>query len=105
AGVFNFAKPVNLDLVPAPLYNVLENDGTATIIVTRTGGAAGQVTVDYAVTSGSALAGTDFTAVSGRLTFAANETSKTFSVPILIDSASNEGLETANLALSNPTGG
>ena len=81
-------------------FSVLENAGSATITVTRSNGLA-PTTVDYAVTSGSATAGADFTAVSGTLSFAQDELSKTFTVPIL-DDFLIEGDETANLTLSNP---
>ena len=60
-----------------------------------------QVTVDYATSDGTAASGTDFTAQSGTLTFAANETSKTVSVATTDDSA-DEGDETFTLALSSP---
>jgi hypothetical protein len=40
------------------------------------------VTVNYATAAGSALAGSDFTAVSGKLTFAKNEMTKSIVVPI-----------------------
>ena len=62
---------------------------------------SGTVTVDYATTDGTATAGSDYTATSGTLTFAAGETGKTVSVPVL-DDAHDEGSET--LTLSNASG-
>ena len=61
------------------------------------------VTVDYATADGTATAGSDYTAVSGALTFAAGETEKTVSVPVL-DDAHDEGSETLTLSLSNASG-
>ncbi|WP_420633094.1 Calx-beta domain-containing protein [Candidatus Palauibacter sp.] len=60
-----------------------------------------QVTVDYATSDGTATSGTDFTAHSGTLTFATNETSKTVSVATTDDSVDEEN-ETFTLALSSP---
>ena len=60
--------------------------------------------VDYASADISAMAGSDYTAVTGSLSFADGEISKTFSVDI-IDDADYEGDETLSLSLSNPTGG
>ena len=59
------------------------------------------VTVAYATSDGTAAAGPDYSATSGTLTFAANETSKTVSVPVLNDSH-DEGSETLTFTLSNP---
>jgi hypothetical protein len=78
--------------------------GPAVTVVTRSGGSAGAVTVQYATTNGTALAGSDYTATSGTLTFAAGETSKAFSIPILND-AVPESAESFTIALSNPAGG
>ena len=64
---------------------------------------SGTVTVDYATSDGSATAGSDYTRTNGRLTFAAGETEKTVSVPVL-DDAHDEGSETLTLTLSNPSG-
>src|SRR5262249_21162935 len=84
-------------------YSVIENGGTATITVTRAGGSSGSVTVNYATSNGTATAGSDYTTTSGTLTFADGETSKTFTVPIIDDTAV-EGNETINLTLSSPGG-
>ena len=71
--------------------------------VSLSSAATGAVTVDYATADGSAAAGADYTATSGTLTFAAGETAKTVSVPVL-DDAVDEGEETFTLRLSNATG-
>ena len=62
-----------------------------------------RVTVDYATSDGTAAAGADYTATSGTLAFAAGETEKTVSVPVL-DDDHDEGSETLKLTLSNATG-
>lgn len=61
------------------------------------------VTVYYTTASGSATAGSDFTPVSGTLTFAPGQTTKTIVVSTLNDSLV-EGNETFTLNLSNPVG-
>ena len=58
-------------------------------------------TVAYATSDGTATADVDYTETSGTLTFAAGETAKTVSVPVLND-ALDEGSETVTLTLSNP---
>ncbi len=63
----------------------------------------GTVTVAYATADGTATAGDDYTATSGTLTFAAGETLKTVSVPVLEDDH-DEGSETLTLRLTSPTG-
>src|SRR5438093_3965664 len=85
-------------------YSVTEGAASVTITVTRAGGAASGVTVDYATSNGTAAAGSDYTAKSGTLSFAAGVTSKTFAIPIVKDTL-DESDETVNLTLSNPTGG
>ncbi len=82
-----------------------ENAGSLTLRVSRFGGLAGSVSVNYATANGTALAGSDYTATSGTLTWAAGEGgSKTIVIPILQDTA-QDGVKTFTLALSNPTGG
>lgn len=87
-------------------FSVNENadPATATITVTRIGGSAGEVQIDYATSNGSATADSDYTAASGTLTFADGVTSQTFDIPILDDTQS-EGHETVTLQLTNPTNG
>lgn len=60
------------------------------------------VTVDYETADGSALAGRDYEAVSGHLTFAPGQTQLTIRVPILDDLLHEED-ETFELNLSHPT--
>ena len=51
-------------------YNVTEEtDGFVNIIVTRSDGRDGAVSVDYATEDGSAVAGSDYTAMNGTLTW------------------------------------
>jgi hypothetical protein len=59
-----------------------ENSGTAIITVARSGNTSGVVTVDYATSDGTAHAGSDYTAESGRLTFNAGQAFASFSVPL-----------------------
>ncbi|MCZ0936891.1 MAG: SwmB domain-containing protein [Gemmatimonadetes bacterium] len=70
-----------------------------TVSLSRT--SSQQVTVAYATSGVTATSGTDFTAASGTLTFAPNETSKTVSVATTDDS-DDEDDETFTLRLSSP---
>jgi hypothetical protein len=82
------------------------NSGTTpvTFTVTRTGNTAGASSVTYATANGTALAGSDYTAVAPTvLTFAAGETAKTVTVPVTGDLV-DEPDETFLLKLSSPTG-
>ena len=63
------------------------------------------VKVDYATADGSARAGSDYTATSGRLTFRPGaSSSQIVTVPVLDDAVEDSG-ETFSLRLSNPQGG
>ena len=91
----------------APTPTVSVSDGSATegdavaFTVSLSAASSRQVTVEYATSGGTATSGTDFTAASGTLTFAANETSKTVSVSTADDSVDEEN-EAFTLTLSNP---
>jgi predicted lipoprotein with Yx(FWY)xxD motif len=94
--------------VAAPRFAVSDSTvaegSTATITVRRSGDTADAATVDYATSAGAATEQVDFTRSSGTLTFAAGETSKTFTVATANDGAT-EGAESFTVTLSNPSTG
>ena len=105
-------RPPPLPAVETKRAIAREGTDAAAVFTVRLDRAASQaVTVDYATADGAgvwastppAAAGADYTATSGTLTFAAGETSKTVSVP-LIDDAIDEGTEYFLLRFSNPQG-
>ena len=81
------------------------NSGTRNLAftVSLSAAATGPVTVAYATGNGTATAGSDYTAASGTLTFAAGETSKVVNVQVSGDTAV-EANETLTLTLSSPSG-
>ena len=83
-------------------YTVTEGR-TATLTVTRTGGAIGTATVAYATSAapGQATAGVDYPTRTGTLTFGPGVTSRTLTVPTTND-VLVEGPESLTVALSNP---
>lgn len=85
-------------------YSVNENGGSVTINVNRINGTTGTISVDYASADSTAIAGNDYTASSGTLSFADGETAKSISVA-LIDDTEVENSETLSVTLSNATGG
>lgn len=87
----------------SPAYNVNESGVSATITVLRQSITNSTVAVSYSTGNGTAVAGSDFVATSGVLTFTNGEVSKTFTVQV-IDDTVEEGPETALLSLSSPTG-
>lgn len=82
-----------------------ESDDTATLTVSRTGGAAAGVVVAYAVSGGSATPNRDFLSVSGKLYFAAGESTKTIVVPLLDDVVDELPIETIEFSLTEIFGG
>ena len=77
---------------------------TLDFVVTLSRARTSETTVNYATSDGTATAGSDYTAASGTLTFAAGETSKTVKVTVLDDSHDDDGDETMTFTLSNPVG-
>jgi len=82
----------------------LEAVSPAEIAVVLTSAQAEQISVDYAVTGGTATSGQDFTLEAGTLVFNPGETAKTISIDIVND-GEDEDDETIELNLSNVSGG
>jgi hypothetical protein len=117
----NLSAQITVDPVTAPVFNfdnatysVNEGDGHATVTVNRTGNTAGAATVSYAtsdtaaltncnVTNGIASSRCDYTTSVGILRFAAGESSRTISIP-LVDDDYAEGNESFSITLSNALG-
>jgi uncharacterized protein (TIGR03118 family) len=88
-------------------FTINEGSGHIEVTVTRQGDASGSATINYATFDQSqpdhASQKSDFEIAAGTLTFAAGETSKTFTVLVVNDSF-DENDEVIDLFLSNPTG-
>ena len=82
---------------------VQEAEGAALVFTATLSHASSRtVTVDYATSDGTAVAGSDYSAASGTLTFNAGDTSQTVHVTVLTDSE-DESQETLTLTISNPS--
>ena len=79
-------------------------DAQLDFVVSLSRAAPSAVTVAYRTRNGTALAGQDYTDTSGTLTFAAGDTARTVTVPVL-DDVHDEGSETMKLKLANASGG
>ena len=89
--------PVRLSIADA---EAAEDAGAMHFTVTLTPPQSGDVSVQWSTADGSATAGEDYEALSGMLVFAAGETGKVLSVP-LVDDAVGEDEETFAVRLSN----
>ena len=76
-----------------------ESAGTISFTVTRTGDLASASSVDFTTRGGTASAGSDYTALTGKVNFAAGEVSKLVTISIAND-ARLEGHETILVRLS-----
>lgn len=92
--------PVEFTLPAASGAGGSVNTTPAAFTVTLSAASAQPVTVQYATANGTALAGSDYQATSGTLTFAPGETQKTITVQVIRDTVA-EPTETFSLALSN----
>jgi len=89
----------------ASSYTVAQGAGALTVTVNRSQGSSGSVSVAYATTNGSAVAGTDFTAASGTLDWADGDPApKTFSIAVS-NAKPFAGTKSFSVALSDPTSG
>ena len=84
--------------------SAVESAGFIQVNVQRVGNTNGVVTVNYATTNGTAIAGTNYQATSGLLTFFAGESAKSISVP-LINNTNSVGNLFFTIGLANPSSG
>ena len=87
--------------ISASAVSAAESEQTVAISVALSFTSPLSITVDYATQDVTAIAGEDYTATSGMLTFAPGEQTKTLTIPLRADTAYEEG-ETFQLVLSNP---
>jgi uncharacterized repeat protein (TIGR01451 family) len=85
-------------------YELSETGGVALVTVERVNGSQGSVTVDYATSNGTAVAGSDYTATSGTLVMSNGVVAATIGIPVVND-AEDELDEMFYIRLGNPTGG
>ena len=91
--------PVRVQFDPTS-YAVTEGE-TATVTVALNVTSTETVMVDYATADGTAVSPTDYTAVSGTLSFAPGQLTQSFTVTT-IDNTMDDGNRTVQLLLSNP---
>ena len=87
----------------APEYEVVEDDGPATITLELSALPGAEITVDYALSNGAAVASTDYMMASGTLVFEGTEPTAAFTVTINVDTTPEED-ETVIMTLSDPNG-
>ena len=100
------AQPVSVGFEMTQ-YAVASSAGTATIGVERFGNVSALVTVQYATSNGTAIAGKQYAPAAGTLTFLPGQaySEQTFPVTILANASQSASTTTVNLTLSQPTGG
>lgn len=99
--ILNDDAPPSLSINDVTVAEGNTGSVNATFTVTLTAASEQSITVNYATSDGTAVAGQDYTTRSGTLTFAAGTTSQTVAVPVVGD-ALNEVNETFTVNLSSP---
>lgn len=97
-------KPPDTISFTSTTYTVVEGSGYASIALTRSS-SKGKVFVTFATSNGTAVAGTNYSAVSSTVAFRSGSADSTVSVPILVDGVSGQPSLTVSLALTNPKKG
>jgi chitinase len=97
------ATPPSVTISDATLMEGASGTREMVFTISLSKAATEAVTIPWSTQDGTALAGSDYGAASGSLTFAPGETSRTISVTILGD-ALVEGNESFNLVLGAPAG-
>jgi hypothetical protein len=95
--------PASLSIHDATVLEGLSGTKNAAVVVSLSAPSTKPVTVNYSTLNGTARAGSDYDAVSGKLTFAKGETSKTILVPVYGDRLA-ENSEWFNVSLDGAKG-
>ncbi len=74
------------------------------LTVTRTGGSASEVSVDFTTVDGTATAAGDYDTTSGTLTFDAGQVSRTITIPLQIEPGA-QPTKSFSVAITNTIGG
>ncbi|MBC8009474.1 MAG: hypothetical protein H7067_05215 [Burkholderiales bacterium] len=82
----------------------VERNGSATLTLRRYGPASEAVSIRYTTADGTALAGTDYVAATGTVTWAAGDSADKTLALSLLDDAAIEPAKTFRVLLSDPTG-
>jgi hypothetical protein len=98
-----FAVPPTKILFSSATLSVSENAGNAIVNVRRNGNTNGSSSVQCQTSDGTAIAGSNYTATSGVLTFGVGETNKNITIPIIDDTFLN-GDKIFTVTLSSPSG-
>jgi len=89
----------------AGTYAAAQGSGSVTISVTRSGGSAGAVSVNYLTADGTAKSGSAYTATRGTLSWSAGDASaRNFAVPLIAGSTLNAAAA-FSIALTGVAGG
>ncbi len=103
AGGESTGDPGSLRL-DSSVITVGENGGTVTVSILREGGTDGAVSIEYDTINASALAGQDYAAVSGVVSWADGEGGAKDVQISIFDDGVIEGNETFNFTIDNPVG-
>ena len=86
-------------------YGVVRTKSQIGLVVTRTGSVAVPVTVDFATSDGTAIAGANYTSATGTVTFPIGALTETIPLTILNAGASGSAGKSFTITLSNATNG
>ena len=99
-------EPASAQIAPTVAFaagtvSALASAGAALVTVNRTGDASGAVIVSYTTIDGTAVAGTDYSATSGSLSWASGDsTPKSFLVPLASTDPGNRAFSVALISAS-----
>ncbi|HYG25023.1 MAG TPA: Calx-beta domain-containing protein [Verrucomicrobiae bacterium] len=88
----------------SPTYSASEGDSSVLVTAIRTGGTSGNVSVSYTTVASNGVSGVNYVHSSGLLSFNDGQSSRSFTVP-LVDNSAVQGTVRFSIVLSAPTGG